>query len=228
MYKKLFYGLLFACAALFAATAAVSAESRYIAQKYSFDGNGLLSSPLTVDFGGETKTLYAEEIAQNNNSRLLLIAFSTNGGGVSVVRLSGSRAYSLYKTNLRDSSREEVVILGLGAVTGRYVRLSEVVILGEDRTGTIKAIAVNGFSPLDVLNAPLQMDSRRDIVLSAGAGRKELRIRWDSVNEEFFTGDRTPAATIATPAAAQTAPAEKPTASADRPVIKKDDGVFDE
>ncbi|MDR3349263.1 MAG: hypothetical protein LBO03_06635 [Acidaminococcales bacterium] len=222
MRKKLFYGLFFVCAAVFAAGAAVSAESRYIAQKYSFGGNGLLTSPLTVDFGNEPKTLYAEEIAQSGNSRLLLIAFPSGDGGVSVVRLSGSRSYSLYKANLRDNSHEEVIILGLGAVSGRYVRLAEVVILGKDRDGTIRAIAVNGFSPLDVLNAPLQMDGRRGIVLSAGAGRKELRIMWDGVNEEFFTGDRAAVADTTAPAAAATAP------DSGKPAIKKDDGVFDE
>ena len=214
MLKKFFRCLFLACAASLAVNAVVSAESRYIAQKYSFDGKGVLSSTLTVKFGSETKTLYAEEIPQSGNSRLLLVAFPSGDGGVSVVRLSGSRAYSLYKVNLRDSSHEEVIILGLGAVNGRNVRLAEVVILGEDLAGPIRAMPVNGFLPLDVLNAPLQLDGRRDIILSAGAGRKELRIMWDGVNGEFFTGERTAVAKTA-------APDEKP-------VIKKDDSVFDE
>jgi hypothetical protein len=213
MRGKFFCCLFLVCAALFAAVAPAAAESRYIAQKYSFDGKGFLSSPLTVDFGSQTKTLYVEEIPQSNNSRFLLIAFSADGGEVSVVRLSGSRSYSLYKANLRNASREEVIVLGLGAVNGKNVRLLEIVILGEDRAGTIKPMAVNGFLPLNVLNAPLQLDGRRGLVLSAGAGRKDLRIMWDGVNEEFFTGDQATA---------------KPAAPGEKPATTKDDGVFDE
>jgi hypothetical protein len=212
---KIFRNLFLVSALLLAAGAPVSAASRYVVQKFSFDARGFLTAPLTVDFGRETKNLHVEEIPQGANSRLLLIVFPSGDGDVAVLRLSGSRAYSIYKANLRDNSREEVIVLGLGAAGDKSVRLSEIAILGENQAGAIQLMPVNGFVPSDVLNAPLQLDGARDIILSAGGtGGKELRIAWDSANGEFATGGRT---TVARPAPAPTAPG-----------IKRDDGVFDE
>jgi hypothetical protein len=210
---KIFSNLFLIFTLLLATGASASAASRYIVQKFSFDGRGFLTAPLTVDFGRETKNIHVEEITQSSNSRLLLIVFPSGDGDVTVLRLSGSRAYSLYKSNLRDNSREELIVLGLGAVEGKSVRLSEIAILGENQAGEIQLMPVNGFVPSDVLNAPLQLDGARDMILSAGAGGKELRIAWDNANGEFVTGGKTPAG--------RTAP---PPASA----IKRDDGVFDE
>lgn len=185
----------------------VSAETRYISQKYSFSSNGRLSNPLQADFGSGNKKLLVEKKEMANDKSLLLVALAIDDDDVFALQLFDSKDYSIYKLKLRDNMREEIVVLGLGPITGKKVQLREVYIIAENEDGEIKAMPVKGFTPKFVLNAPLQLDKARNIILPTQVGEKTLVIGWNKADGDF----------------AVVSGAVKSSAS-----VEKDDGVFDE
>lgn len=187
---------IFACGAF--------AETRYIAQKYSFTANGSLNTALSADFGSGNKNLLVEKKELSNDKNILLVAMAIDDEDVFALQLFDSKDYSIYKLKLRDDMREEVVILGLGPVAGKRVQLRELYIIAEDDDGEIRAMQAKGFTPKNVLNSPLQLDKARSIVLPTQVGEKTLVISWSKAEQSFVVDGGLSAS------------------------VKKDDGVFDE
>lgn len=166
----------------------VMAESRYLAQKYSFSATGSLVNPLEVDFGGITKTIYMDKKQIEKNRALLLVGFPTGVNDIFVKQLFDSETYSVYKVRLRDNSKEEIVVLGLSESDSRKVKLTEISIIGKDIYGGISAMSVKGFKPVTVLNTPLQLDGNRSIVLPLDGSGTVMRIYWDNTEGAFVAG----------------------------------------
>ncbi len=165
------------------------AENRYLAQKYGFDATGSLTSPLVIDFGSGSKTAHVASRDLATNRKLLLIAFAMPEEKVFALQLFDSSAYSLYRVKLRDSKREEIVVMGLGPAGDKKVLLKELFIIAQDEAGELKAMSVKGFSPETVLNAPMQLDGNRNIVLHLGVSGKNMKIYWDAAAESFVSSN---------------------------------------
>lgn len=163
----------------------VGAETRHILQKYAFTMQGTLSNPLSVDFGSGQKNILVEKKQLSPDKALLLFAFAVDEDDVFALQLFDSINYSIYKTTMRDKNREEIVILGLGPIVGKKVQLREIYIIGEDDTGVTKAMTVKGFAPVNVLNAPMQLDRQSNIILPTQVGEKTMRIAWNTASNEF-------------------------------------------
>lgn len=166
----------------------VLAESRYLAQKYSFSATGSLVNPLEVDFGGITKTIYMDKKQIEKNRALLLIGFPVNNDDIFAKQLFDSETYSIYKVRLRDNNKEEIIILGLSESDSRKVKVTEISIIGKDVYGGISAMSVKGFKPVNVLNTPLQLDGNRSIVLPLDGSGTVMRIYWDNAEGAFVAG----------------------------------------
>ena len=163
----------------------VSAETRHILQKYAFTTQGILANELIADFGSGQKKILVEKKELSETISLLLFAFAEDEDDVFALQLFNSRNYSIYKTNLRGKNHDEVVILGLGAISGKRVQLREIFIIAEDEAGVTQAMPVKGFTPVNVLNAPMQLDINNNILLPTQVGEKILRIAWSDANSEF-------------------------------------------
>lgn len=166
----------------------VLAESRYLAQKYSFSATGSLVNPLELDFGGITKTIYMDKKQIEKDRALLLVAFPLNSTDIFAKQLFDSETYSIYKVRLRDNNKEELVILGLSESDSKKVKVTEIYIIGKDVYGGISAMSVKSFKPVTVLNTPLQLDGNRSIVLPLDGSGKLMRIYWDNVDGNFVAG----------------------------------------
>ena len=189
----------------------VSAENRHILRKYSFNADGSLANRMAVDFGSGEKKIFAEKKQFDANKKFLLFAFAINEDEVFIKQLFDSRDYSLYKVSLRDSAREEIIVLGLGPIDNKKVQLKEVYIIGEDDTGTVKAMPVKGFVPVNVLNAPLQLNRANKIVFPTQVGEKTVEISWSAAGNEFVVGN-----------------ALNTSSASSNAEIEKDDSVFEE
>ena len=186
--RKLFHVVLLL--GLLLAVSPAAAENRHIMQRYSFNEQGLLSTHLTIDFGYDIKTPQVEKISMGGDRSLLLITFPLTGDRIFTLPLFNSLTYSIYKANLRDSSYEELVVFGLGKVEGISVQVREVCIIGLNQAGEISAMPVKNFSQSKVRNVPMQLDGRRNIMLSADKSGRTYYIYWDPVAGEFAAGDR--------------------------------------
>lgn len=163
-------------------------ESRYLAQKYSFGVTGSLVNPLVVDFGGTTKTIYMDKKQLEKDKALLLVGFVLNSEDMFVKQLFNSETYSVYKARLRDNNKEELIVLGISDSDNKKVKVTEICIIGKDAFGGISAMNVKGFTPVNVLNAPLQLDGNRNIILPLDDSGKLMRIYWDNSEGAFVAG----------------------------------------
>lgn len=179
--KVLAFCLCLGCSAL---AGSVYAENRHIMQKYAFTPQGALSTPLTVDFGSGQKNILIEKKDLSNEQKLLLLAFALDEDDVFALQLFASRDYSIYRTSLRDD-RQEIIVLGLGPVNGKKVQLKEMYIVGEDDAGAVTAMPVRGFVPVEVLNAPMNLDNNNSIVFPTQVGSKTLVVSWDKAGNAF-------------------------------------------
>ncbi len=161
------------------------AADRYLAHKYQFDATGALLTPLTADFGSYAKTAHVETKHLSSDRKLLLVAYYVKDK-IFALQMFNSREYSIYKAKLRDDSREEIVILGLGKEDGRRVQLNEICIIGENKDGVLEALPIKGFVSETVLNSHMQLDNTRSILMPLGVSGKNIKIYWDSAAGNFI------------------------------------------
>ena len=168
--------------------AIAAAEAKFLLNKQGFTAAGALKQTVTADFDGSGgKTVFAETKLLSPDRSALVLAVAENSGEAWALQLVDSASYVLYKTRLRDEVHEELVVLGLGREHGASVALKEVAVIGADDNGVIGLLPVSSFAAVDMLNAPLQQNTQRQILLplSAESGRAPALLFWEPSKQAF-------------------------------------------
>lgn len=171
---------------LFALPALAAAEAKFLLEKQVFLPSGGLKQPLTVDFDGSgDKPVFAETKPIASERAALVLAWGGPDGDALALQLLNSTTYVCYKTRLRDEVHEELVVLGLGRERGISVELKEIAVLGAQEDGTIGLLPLVGFAPVDYYNAPLQQNTKRQILfpLSAKSGKAPALLFWEPAKQ---------------------------------------------
>lgn len=168
--------------------AIAGAEARFLLAKQDFMANGTLKQGIVADFdssGG--KNIFAETKALSQDRAALVLAVTGNTGDAWALQLVDSVSYVLYKTRLRDEVHEELVVMGLGREHGAAVTIKELAVIGTDDNGTVGLLPLRDFAPVDILNAPLQQNTQRQVLLplSDNHGLATAKLFWEPSKNAF-------------------------------------------
>lgn len=168
--------------------AVAGAEARFLLSKQVFTANGTLKQDIVADFdssGG--KNIFAETKPLSQDRTALVLAVTGNTGDAWALQLVDSVSYVFYKTRLRDEVHEELVVMGLGRERGTSITVKEVAIIGTDDNGTVGLLPLQGFNAVDILNAPLQQNTQRQVLLPLADdhGRAAAKLFWEPSKNAF-------------------------------------------
>lgn len=173
---------------LLAVPAMAGAEARFLLTKQNMGVSSGVKPGLTADFdssGG--KNIFAETKVLSPDRMSLVLAVTGNAGDAWAVQFVDSSSYVIYKTRLRDEVHEELIVMGLGRERGTSVNIKELAILGVDESGVVGLLSLRDFTPVDILNAPLQQTTQRQVLLplSADSGRAPAKLFWEPSKNAF-------------------------------------------
>ena len=173
---------------LLAVPAMAGAEARFLLTKQSMGISSGVKPGLVADFdssGG--KNIFAETKVLSSERMSLVLALTGSSGDAWAVQFVDSNSYVVYKTRLRDEVHEELIVMGLGREHGTSVTIKEMAIIGADEGGTIGLLPLRDFASVDILNAPLQQNTQRQVLLplSADSGRAPAKLIWEPSKNAF-------------------------------------------
>lgn len=173
---------------LLAVPAMAGAEARFLLTKQSMGISSGVKPGLVADFdssGG--KNIFAETKVLSPERMSLVLALTGSSGDAWAVQFVDSNSYVVYKTRLRDEVHEELIVMGLGREHGTSVTIKEMAIIGADEGGTIGLLPLRDFASVDILNAPLQQNTQRQVLLplSADSGRAPAKLIWEPSKNAF-------------------------------------------
>ena len=173
---------------LLAVPAMAGAEARFLLTKQNMGISSGVKPGLVADFdssGG--KNIFAETKVLSPERMSLVLALTGSSGDAWAVQFVDSNSYVVYKTRLRDEVHEELIVMGLGRERGTSVNIKELAIIGADEGGVIGLLPLREFMPVDILNAPLQQNTQRQVLLplSADSGRAPAKLFWEPSKNAF-------------------------------------------
>ena len=173
---------------LLAVPAMAGAEARFLLTKQNMGISSGIKPGLVADFdssGG--KNIFAETRVLSPERMSLVLALTGSSGDAWAVQFVDSNSYVVYKTRLRDEVHEELIVMGLGREHGTSVTIKEMAIIGADEGGTIGLLPLRDFASVDILNAPLQQNTQRQVLLplSADSGRAPAKLIWEPSKNAF-------------------------------------------
>lgn len=187
--RRKFFAMALVVGVLFMTVSAVAgAEARFLLARQGFAADGTLKQGIVADFdssGG--KNIFAETKNLSQDRAALVLAVTGNTGDAWALQLVDSVSYVFYKTRLRDEVHEELVVMGLGREHGTTVTIKELAVIGTDDNGTVGLLPLQGFVPVDILNAPLQQNTQRQVLLplSDGRGLAAAKLFWEPSKNAF-------------------------------------------
>lgn len=173
------YSLLLVFALALASYMPSGEAAQYFAARYTFNNQGELAAPLTL----ELKTLGKKNVAAklqpvNATTKTLMLACSM-GEDVFMTTLTNGYDYALYKLKFRPDEEEDLLILSYGPHGTGKTLLKGITIIGEASGSVLKTLPVAGFSEVSVFNSPLQVRNK-EAVLFRDRGTQLVRLSYDA------------------------------------------------